>query len=468
MLLLIQRFKLHGCNRHMSYPYIGNAVPKSGHYRDALRIKEFGFDFVRMSHYMQPESFVDACDNLGIASMACLPGWQYYSDSQDFRNNSIKVLRNTIRVYRNHPSVIVYESMHNESRPSNAFLKEAHAAAHEEYPGDQMFTCGEEENNVLDVYISSSQHGVKNYNGSRPCIISEYGDWEHGCVWSSNGPITGCRMRLDRSAGESALNAMRSTRANDLKLNEACSWFTADGIWTIFDYQSWDKMPYTGCGDMDIFRIPKYSSYAYQNQIPLVGELAISSSGIKVVIDTADLPFMADGSDVAIVYASNVNNNVTFSVSGPGSLVGNNPAEAISGIASILLRAGTSAGEITITAEGPEKGSAKVMSHPVAFFPDNGTSSGERAPRRRLQPILPADDFNLIRRGNALSAHIPDEMVSADSPLTLTLYNGQGRIVGKWKLKHTATVLTSCTFAKGIYLGRIESETNRVIRKVIW
>ncbi|MBN1306351.1 MAG: hypothetical protein JXA18_00435, partial [Chitinispirillaceae bacterium] len=202
------RCRLSGCNRHMAYPYIGNAVPNSGQYRDALRIKEFGYDFVRMSHYMQAESFVDACDKLGITGMACLPGWQYYNDAQAFRDNSVKTLRDMIRVYRNHPSVIIYEAMHNESHPSSAYLNAAQAAAHEEYPGNQMFTCGEEDVNTLDVYMSSAQHDVRGYNGSRACVISEFGDWEHGCVWNSASPITGCQCRIERSAGEAALRSL--------------------------------------------------------------------------------------------------------------------------------------------------------------------------------------------------------------------------------------------------------------------
>jgi len=267
------RTRLRGCNRHMSYPYIGNAVPNSGHYRDALRMKEYGFDFVRMSHYMQAESFVDACDKLGIASMACLPGWQYFSDGQAFRDNSIKALRDMIRVYRNHPSVIIYEAMHNESSPSSTYLKAAQAAAHEEYPGNQMFTCGEEDGDILDVYMSSAQHNVRNYTGSRPCVISEYGDWEHGCVWASAKPITGCQCRIERSAGEASLRAMATTRANDLSLNRACSWFTVDGVWTIFDYQSWSLGPYTASGEMDIFRIPKYPAYSPKSQLAPAGDL---------------------------------------------------------------------------------------------------------------------------------------------------------------------------------------------------
>jgi hypothetical protein len=207
--------------------------------------------------------------------------------------------------------------------------------------------------------MSSAQHGVRDYTGSRACVISEYGDWEHGCVWAD--PITGCQCRIERSAGEAALSSVATTRDNDRGQNRGLSWFTVDGVWTIFDYQSWSRGPYTASGDMDIFRIPKFPASFSQSQRAPAGGLAGgtvrardmvytpgSASRINVVIDTANLQLAADGSDIAIVYASILDangkvvpaaaNSVSFTLSGPATLVGTNPVAAIAGIASILLR----------------------------------------------------------------------------------------------------------------------------------
>ncbi len=467
------RYRLRGCNRHMSYPYIGNAVPNSGQYRDALRMKEYGYDFVRMSHYMQAESFVDACDKLGIVGMACLPGWQYYNDAPAFRDNSIKALRDMIRSYRNHPSVMIYEAMHNESSPSSVFLKAAQAAAHEEYPGNQMFTCGEEDGNILDVYMSSAQHKVRDYSGSRACIISEYGDWEHGCAWAD--PITGCKCRIDRSAGEAALQAMAVTRAGDIDLNRACSWFTMDGVWTIFDYQSWSRGPYTASGDMDIFRIPKFPAYFNQGvRKPSVTGASLnsglpanasgSSSQIKVVIDTASLRLAADGSDIAIVYASilgadgRINpaaaTSVTFSLSGPGKLVGTNPAAAIAGIASILVRAGTTGGLITITGEasGLTKGSATVSSVATSATAVAGRSDALPQPRLR---------FFMAREIGGMPW-----MPAPGAPEgSLLLYDLQGRRIGLWNIDKGAIASGLGRVPKGVCVGRVMSGNSGFIKK---
>jgi beta-galactosidase len=85
--------------------------------------------------------------------------------------------------------------------------------------------------------------------------------------------------------------------------------------------------------------------------------------GLKLVLDESGKPLTKACGDVVFVYASVVDkdgvmvpqatNRVAFTVKGDATLIGANPFEAEAGIATILLKAGDSAGNITIEASSP-------------------------------------------------------------------------------------------------------------------
>src|SRR5699024_8737908 len=113
--------RITGSNRHMNYPWIGNALSNHANYRDAKLIKEAGINFIRLSHYPQDPSFYDACDRLGIMLIDCTPGWQFFNKSKFFKQNAFKDIRQMIRRDRNHPSVVLWETSLNEAYPPSSF-----------------------------------------------------------------------------------------------------------------------------------------------------------------------------------------------------------------------------------------------------------------------------------------------------------------------------------------------------------
>ncbi|MDE6122174.1 MAG: FxLYD domain-containing protein, partial [Duncaniella dubosii] len=58
--------QLVGANRHQDFAYVGNAVPNSQQWRDAKRLRDAGCRIIRVAHYPQDPSFMDACDELGM------------------------------------------------------------------------------------------------------------------------------------------------------------------------------------------------------------------------------------------------------------------------------------------------------------------------------------------------------------------------------------------------------------------
>ena len=59
-----KHLKLRGTNRHQDYAGMGNAVPDPLQTRDLEIIKDTGFNFVRLAHYPQDPSVLEAADRL--------------------------------------------------------------------------------------------------------------------------------------------------------------------------------------------------------------------------------------------------------------------------------------------------------------------------------------------------------------------------------------------------------------------
>jgi beta-galactosidase len=117
-----ERVDLHGCNRHESIPGLGNALPEELHRADARLLKDYGCNFVRLSHYPQHPAFLDACDELGILVYAEIATWKSVSSSRGWRRAARRQMRDLILRDRHHPSVILW-GMGNESRSRTSYLE---------------------------------------------------------------------------------------------------------------------------------------------------------------------------------------------------------------------------------------------------------------------------------------------------------------------------------------------------------
>jgi hypothetical protein len=197
-----------------------------------------------------------------------------------------------------------------------------------------------------------------------------------------------------------------------------------------------------------------------------------AAAKVSVVIDTARLPFAADGSDIAIVYASildanghivpSATNSVNFTiVSGPGDFVGSNPKAAEAGIASILLRSRAAAGPIVVSASTGvlPAGSDTVISHAP---PLSGTIGPFMPVKSGAPPSVP---FTIKRKGTALSVQVP---LTNKAGAVFTLCNAQGKVVGRWNLTKSITLVSVKPLPHGVYFGQIVGGANRYMQHVPW
>ncbi len=292
-----EKIYLRGTNRHQEYPYVGYALSDNMQYRDARKIKDAGFDLVRLSHYPQSPAFLDACDELGIVVMNAIPGWQFYKGGQ-FAELTLKNTREMIRRDRNNASSIFWEASLNETHAKPAvFMKRLHEIVHEEYPGDQAISAGWKDKHY-DLFIPARQHarGPVFWNnwkhGNKAIFTAEYGDWEYFANRAANFNQTGAKAlkreesnsRQRRGDGEvrllqQALNYQESHNQNHV--NPA---MIGDANWLFIDANRGARPDHCESGVIDIFRIPKFSYYFFQSQRNIGEKSADFDSGAMVYI----------------------------------------------------------------------------------------------------------------------------------------------------------------------------------------
>ncbi len=279
--------KLIGGNRHQDFAYVGNAVPNSQHWRDAKKLRDAGCRIVRVAHYPQDPSFMDACDELGIFVIVATPGWQYWNKDPQFAELVYKDIRNMIRRDRNHPSVLMWEPILNETRFPLDFSLNAHKITHEEYPYMGAFCVADAHSEgVADNYevVYGWPKDIGSYKQS--IFTREFG--ENVDDWYAHNT----NNRASRSWGErpQVVQALQLAKAYNEMYTES-NQFIGGALWHPFDHQrGYHPDPYWG-GLMDAFRQPKYSYYMFKSQVDANLKHPLSETGPMIFIAHEISPF---------------------------------------------------------------------------------------------------------------------------------------------------------------------------------
>ncbi len=262
---------LRGVNRHQEYPYVGYATSPQADYRDAVKIKSAGFDYVRLSHYPHSKAFMNAADELGLVLLDAILGWQFFANTPEFKAQVLRTCHDMIRRDRNHASVLAWECSLNESKMTKGFMKQLNNIVHAE--DHTRLSAGWKPD--FDIYLQARQHRRKKghyHEPTQPYNVSEYGDWEYYAqnaglnqdAWKDLKKEERTSRQL-LSAGEQRLLQQAFNLQESHNDNLTYPAF-ADGYWVMFDYNRGYYHDLESSGIMSINRLPKYSYYFYQSQ----------------------------------------------------------------------------------------------------------------------------------------------------------------------------------------------------------
>ena len=259
--------QLVGLNRHQSYPYVGNAMPKSAQIADADLLKyKLGCNFVRTAHYPDSVHFLDRCDEIGLLVFTEMPSWQHLGEGE-WRENCIGNIRDMIVRDRSHPSVVLWGVRVNEGSDCDEFYAETNALAHKLDPTRQTGGVRNMPRSHLleDVYtfndFSHSGSFIKLLPSGlvtgfkAPYLVTEH----NGHMYPTKS------FDREEIRREHALRHLRVQNAafGSKRISGATGWCMADYN-THKDFGSGDRICYHGVTDM--FRVPKLAAYVYASQ----------------------------------------------------------------------------------------------------------------------------------------------------------------------------------------------------------
>ena len=268
--------RLNGANYHQTWPYLGNGVPSHLLIRDILKLKELGIENIR-GHYPFSEAFTDACDQLGMTLIVSLPGWQFFKEGL-FVSRCEENLRTMIRWQRNHPSVLIWEPLPNETEMPSWFQKRMLEIVDEELPHGIYWTGSDYAPTRISyrefdpgmLAPGTADYGALSENLKKnPLWVREYGDSPDN--WTDQS----CAWRVPRGYGDTAmLRAVERMLGQDPQM-QGSSYLTVYnrtdlngfGIWPGIEHnRGYHILPCHG-GFYDLFRLPKFTAEFMKSQL---------------------------------------------------------------------------------------------------------------------------------------------------------------------------------------------------------
>ena len=256
---------INGVNRHQEYPYVGFALPDSTQYRDLKLLRDMGTLCIRIAHYPPSREFMNYCDELGILCIIPTPGWQIHPSSIEFDRRSCENTRRMVRLHRNHPSVMAWEPILNETDYPEYFALEQIRCVKEECADGQCIYGCDRQSRCAELFPLHFQPG--NELGI-PAFIREYGDSyteQYGVATTTYRVRRGKNVSF-YAGGEAPMLWSANKRFERYKK------FIDDGnvcggcVWVGIDHNRGYDLTECAGGILDFFRLKKYAYNMFESQ----------------------------------------------------------------------------------------------------------------------------------------------------------------------------------------------------------
>jgi beta-galactosidase len=260
--------KLHGLDRHQTFPWVGQAMSERAQRQDAKILrKDCNCNIVRTSHYPQSRHFLDACDELGLLVLEEIPGWQHIGDLA-WQDVAVDNVRRMIRRDWNHPSIILWGVRINESPDNHDFYTRTNNLARSLDATRQtcgIRTGGNYHGEFLEDVFTCNDFGFPLMKPNHP----RYLNTEFVGHTFPTKTIDAYERQLE--------HVIRHARVHDQLASDPQY---AGGLgWCAFDYNTHDNF---GSGDricyhgvMDIFRTPKPAAGFYKSMVDREEEIVL-------------------------------------------------------------------------------------------------------------------------------------------------------------------------------------------------
>ncbi len=109
-----ERLLLRGTHRHEDHAGVAAAMTDGMIRKEMQMMKDMGVNFIRLGHYQQSKTVLEACDSLGILVWEEIPWCRGGLGGDAYKEQGKRMLTNMVEQHYNHPSIIIW-GMGNEN-----------------------------------------------------------------------------------------------------------------------------------------------------------------------------------------------------------------------------------------------------------------------------------------------------------------------------------------------------------------